>query len=105
MSMFDKEITQERLEFGENWSRFLSILDNERILAAEASLGQMLKCEKLVGKSFLDVGSGSGLFSLAAQRLGMRVHSSDYDRRSVACTNEPKRQYFQDASDNVSIGE
>jgi 2-polyprenyl-6-hydroxyphenyl methylase/3-demethylubiquinone-9 3-methyltransferase len=47
-----------------------------------------------MGKSFLDVGSGSGLFSLAARRLGARVHSFDFDPQSVACTSELKRRYF-----------
>jgi len=97
MGEFDTEIAKgERFEFGKNWSRFLSVLDNERIFAAEKSLRQMLECENLVGKRFLDVGSGSGLFSLAARRLGMRVHSFDYDPQSVACTNELKRRYFRD---------
>ncbi len=43
---------------------------------------------------FLDIGSGSGLFSLAARRLGARVHSLDYDPHSVACTRELRRRYF-----------
>ncbi|PYS79452.1 MAG: class I SAM-dependent methyltransferase [Acidobacteria bacterium] len=55
----------------------------------------MLKVEGLTGKSFLDIGSGSGLFSLAARRLGARVHSFDYDPQSVACTAELKRHYFE----------
>lgn len=54
----------------------------------------MLGLDDLRGKRFLDVGSGSGLFSLAARRLGARVHSFDYDPQSVACTNELKRLYF-----------
>jgi len=33
---------------------------------------------------------------LAARRLGARVHSFDYDPRSVACTRELKRRYFPD---------
>jgi 2-polyprenyl-6-hydroxyphenyl methylase/3-demethylubiquinone-9 3-methyltransferase len=48
------------------------------------------------GKGFLDVGSGSGLFSLAARRLGAQVYSFDYEPRSVACTNELERRYFPD---------
>ena len=54
----------------------------------------MLGLEDLTGKRFLDIGSGSGLFSLAAKRLGAYVHSFDYDINSVACTTELKRQYF-----------
>jgi len=85
-----------RFEFGKNWERFLKILNEERILEAEKSLKQMLEIENLNGKSFLDIGSGSGLFSLSARRLGARVHSFDYDPRCVACTQELKRRYFPD---------
>jgi 2-polyprenyl-6-hydroxyphenyl methylase/3-demethylubiquinone-9 3-methyltransferase len=84
----------ERFEFGENWSRFLSTLDEGRVARAEESLRRMLEVEDLEGRSFLDIGSGSGLFSLAARRLGARVHSLDYDPRSVACTAELRRRYF-----------
>ena len=83
-----------RFEFGKNWQRFLSVLDEGRILEAEKSLKQMLEMEDLNGKNFLDIGSGSGLFSLAARRLGARVHSFDYDSFCVACTEEVKRRYF-----------
>lgn len=84
----------ERFEFGKNWSRFLTLLDDSRIKEAEESLKQMLEVDSLAGLSFIDVGSGSGLFSLAARRLGARVHSFDYDPHSVACTNELKRRFF-----------
>jgi 2-polyprenyl-6-hydroxyphenyl methylase/3-demethylubiquinone-9 3-methyltransferase len=83
-----------RFEFGKNWARFLTLVDEERVRLAEASVRSLLEVETLEGKSFLDVGSGSGLFSLAARRLGARVHSFDYDRDSVACTAELKRRYF-----------
>lgn len=86
----------ERFEFGENWSRFLDVLDDDRIRQAEASLCNMLGMESLAGKSFLDIGSGSGLFSLAARRLGAHVHSVDFDPQSVACTKELRRRYFPD---------
>lgn len=84
----------ERFEFGKNWDRFLSLLDDARIAAAEESLRRMLEVENLSGKRFLDIGSGSGLFSLAARRLGASVYSFDYDPQSVACTAELKRRYF-----------
>jgi 2-polyprenyl-3-methyl-5-hydroxy-6-metoxy-1,4-benzoquinol methylase len=86
----------QRFEFGQNWSRFLALLDDTRIEAAVQSLRAMLGVERLDGARFLDLGSGSGLFSLAARRLGARVHSFDYDPRSVACTRELKRRYFAD---------
>ncbi|HKA21006.1 MAG TPA: class I SAM-dependent methyltransferase [Blastocatellia bacterium] len=90
-----------RFEFGENWKRFLRVLTAERIAMAENSLKQMLEINSLEGKSFLDVGSGSGLFSLAAYRLGARVHSFDYDPKSVACTKELKRRFASSDSDWV----
>src|SRR5262245_23154600 len=83
-----------RFAFGENWSRFLALLNQDHIAKAERSLQQMLGMESLAGKSFLDIGSGSGLFSLAARRLGARVHSFDFDPRSVACTRELKHRFF-----------
>ena len=57
----------ERFEFGENWSRFLSTLDEGRVARAEETLRQILEVEDLEGRSFLDIGSGSGLFSLATR--------------------------------------
>jgi 2-polyprenyl-6-hydroxyphenyl methylase/3-demethylubiquinone-9 3-methyltransferase len=86
--------TGSRFEFGDNWSRFLSVLDDDRIIDAEESLKTFLEVENLQGKRFLDIGSGSGLFSLAARRLGARVHSFDFDPQSVACTTELQRRYF-----------
>jgi 2-polyprenyl-6-hydroxyphenyl methylase/3-demethylubiquinone-9 3-methyltransferase len=86
----------ERFTFGDNWAAFLRVLDDERIRAAEDSLKAKLELERLDGKRFLDAGSGSGLFSLAARRLGAQVVSFDFDPQSVACTAELKRRYFPD---------
>ncbi len=83
-----------RFQFGENWTRFLEVLDESRIEQAVESLRNMLETQSLAGKSFLDIGSGSGLFSLAARRLGARVLSFDFDPKSVACTRELKKRYF-----------
>jgi 2-polyprenyl-3-methyl-5-hydroxy-6-metoxy-1,4-benzoquinol methylase len=92
---------KERFAFGKNWDRFLRVLTDERIAEAERSLREMLEVEDLRGRSFLDVGSGSGLFSLAARRLGARVRSFDYDPASVACTAELKQRYYPDDADWV----
>jgi 2-polyprenyl-3-methyl-5-hydroxy-6-metoxy-1,4-benzoquinol methylase len=85
-----------RFEFGKNWQYFLGSLDDSRILEAERSLKSMLGVADLKGASFLDIGSGSGLFSLAARRLGARVHSFDYDPECVACTRELKDRFYPD---------
>jgi 2-polyprenyl-3-methyl-5-hydroxy-6-metoxy-1,4-benzoquinol methylase len=84
----------ERFEFGKNWSRFLGTLDDQRIAEAERAIIDMLELTDLTGKRFLDIGSGSGLSSLAARRLGASVHSFDYDPHSVACTTELRRRYY-----------
>ncbi|MHB1953303.1 MAG: class I SAM-dependent methyltransferase [Sulfobacillus sp.] len=90
-----QEIAQrERFAFGKNWQRFLKHLNEHRIHKAEESLRNMLGLESLAGKRFLDIGSGSGLFSLAARRLGAEVHSFDYDPQSVACTRHLRDRFF-----------
>jgi len=86
----------DRFEFGQNWSQFLPAIDEERIQQAEKSLREMLEVDSLSGKTFLDIGSGSGLFSLAARRLGARVHSFDFDPKSVFCTTELRKNHFRD---------
>ncbi|GDY09982.1 SAM-dependent methyltransferase [Planctomycetia bacterium] len=94
---FEQQITAgERFEFGKNWQRFLGVLNEERIANAVKSLQQQLGLDRLDGLRFCDAGSGSGLFSLAAKRLGATVHSFDFDPSSVGCTQELKRRYFAD---------
>ena len=92
---FAREVaTGERFEFGQNWRRFLRVLNEERIQNAMTSLQSQLGLERLDGLSFCDAGSGSGLFSLAARRLGATVSSFDFDPSSVGCTQELKRRFF-----------
>src|SRR5262249_47485061 len=86
-----KDAVADRFQFGENWTRFLSSLDETKISHAEQGLYTLVG--DLTGKSFLDVGSGSGIHSLAAVRLGAsRVLSFDYDPKCVACNNELKQR-------------
>lgn len=78
-----------RFAFGRNWQDFLRTLSDDQIEQAEQSLKEMLKLDRLDGLSFLDAGCGSGLFSLAAIRLGAaKVLSFDYDADSVACARQ-----------------
>jgi 2-polyprenyl-3-methyl-5-hydroxy-6-metoxy-1,4-benzoquinol methylase len=84
----------QRFEFGENWRRFSSSVDDERIAEACNSLRAMLDTDTLEGLTFLDIGCGSGLFSLAAAQLqAARVYSLDFDPLSVACTEELRRRF------------
>lgn len=78
--------TTPTFSFGRNWQEFLKSLSEERIRIAEESLLEFLKVPDLRGKSFLDIGCGSGLFSLAAFRLGAEnIVSFDVDPFSVEC--------------------
>ena len=92
-------------EFGKNWSRFIRVLNEDRINKAINSLKDMLIVETLSGKTFIDIGSGSGLFSLAAMKLGAKqVYSFDRDKDCVKCTMELKRRQF-DNNGNWIISE
>lgn len=82
-----------RFRFGKNWARYLALVNDARIAAAERSLKEMLEVETLKGLRFLDAGSGSGLFSLAARNLGATVRSFDYDNESVGCTEALRKRY------------
>src|SRR3954470_22544117 len=77
---------EKRFAFGKNWSRYLRGVNDEAIARAETSLTNWLG--DLKGLKFLDIGCGSGLFSLAARRLGATVHSMDFDPSSVRCAEE-----------------
>lgn len=90
-----------RFAFGKNWRQFLSLLSEERILASEHALSSMFGKVTISGATFLDIGSGSGLSSLAARRLGAKVTSFDYDSDSVACTEELKRMFYPDDTDEA----
>lgn len=96
---------EDRFPFGKNWLSFLEQLDDERISEAERSLQALCGLKRLDHKRVLDIGSGSGLFSLAARRLGAIVHSFDYDQKSVEGTQKLKERFFpNDASWTVEQG-
>jgi 2-polyprenyl-6-hydroxyphenyl methylase/3-demethylubiquinone-9 3-methyltransferase len=75
----------ERFAFGQNWQAYLEKgFTPERLAAARRTLADTVG--DLSGKTFLDVGSGSGLHAIAAESLGARVTAFDYDPDSVAAT-------------------
>jgi len=81
---------ERRFSFGANWADFLSKVSDERVAAAEHSLMEGFGAETLLERSFLDAGCRSGLFSLAAHRLGATVVSFDFDPESVMCAETLK---------------
>lgn len=76
----------ERFDFGKNWSKFARDVSEADISRAEQEIRILLGGRSIVGKSFLDIGCGSGLMSLAAHRLGAKVVGFDFDANSVATT-------------------
>jgi SAM-dependent methyltransferase len=92
--MSNARIGERRFRFGANWLDFSRSLSADQLAEAEKSLPRLLECDSLAGLSFLDIGSGSGLFSLAARKLGARVHSFDFDEESVLCTMRLRDRYF-----------
>lgn len=76
----NNEHPQPAFTFGENWLDFSRTLDPARVASAEDSVRALLQRPRLDGSTFLDVGAGSGLFSIAALRLGAaRVVAVDRD--------------------------
>jgi SAM-dependent methyltransferase len=75
-----------RFGFGSNWADYVKRhFSDERVDIAQRHLLAVLKLPDLKGRSFLDIGCGSGLHSLAALRAGATtIVSFDYDKHSVA---------------------
>jgi 2-polyprenyl-3-methyl-5-hydroxy-6-metoxy-1,4-benzoquinol methylase len=93
-----------RFAFGRNWQKFSRLVDEDRIAAARESLVAALGTGDLAGRTFLDIGCGSGLFSLAALQLGAKVHSFDFDPDAVETTRQLRERYAPDSDWRVEQG-
>ncbi len=72
--------------FGKNWRKYLSRLTPEKIELAKSALAEFVGRDAIRGKTFLDIGCGSGIHSYAALELGAsRVVSFDFDADAVEC--------------------
>ncbi len=73
--------------FGKNWKTYLNTVTDREIASARNDIEQWLGSSAVRGKTVIDIGSGSGIHSLAFLKLGARsIHSLDYDRHSVEAT-------------------
>lgn len=93
-----------RFGFGKNWRKYLQVVDELSVEQAMQSLSDNLGIS-LSQKTFLDIGSGSGLFSLSAYRMGADVYSLDYDPDSVRATRSIKEAMDIDNLDSWAIEE
>src|SRR5579871_1853038 len=82
-----------RFGFGKNWADYIEKHFTEQVLEqSRTHLAGFLRMEPLKGLTFLDIGCGSGLHSLAAWRLGAdQVISFDYDQDSVTTTERIRK--------------
>lgn len=100
MSLIER---QAHFEFGENWKNYSKTIDSQRIASAVAGVKKLFP-DGLAGKSFLDIGCGSGLHSLAALLLGAAtVTAVDIDENSVNTTRELLSKYAPDLNWTVTI--
>jgi len=77
----------ERFAFGKNWAAYCENLQPEDYFSAKESLEKLLPDIK--NKSFLDVGCGSGLFSIAASGFGASsVLGVDVDPECILTSKE-----------------
>jgi 2-polyprenyl-3-methyl-5-hydroxy-6-metoxy-1,4-benzoquinol methylase len=82
-----EEWMQRQFAFGENWADYARTIGDPELTEAKQALLKLLPAEELAGRSFLDIGSGSGLHSLAALDLGCsKLVAVDLDENSVATT-------------------
>ena len=90
--MSNSEIT---FSFGQNWAEYVKQHFSEtRVQDAKSRLLGFLQMPDLSGKYFLDIGSGSGIHSLAAFKAGARrIVSFDLDPASVETTKRLRDQF------------
>ena len=79
--------------FGKNWAQFVAErFSDERVRIAREHLTGFLDTSSLAGKSFVDIGCGSGLHSLAAFDAGVeKLVSFDLDAASVETTTRLRK--------------
>jgi SAM-dependent methyltransferase len=100
------KISSTRFQFGRNWQQFSSLIGQDKIVGSVQRLEKLLDVSPVKGKSFLDIGCGSGLHSLAALKLGAnKVHAMDYDRISVLTTESVLKKYWGGGNYITQVGD
>jgi SAM-dependent methyltransferase len=81
--------------FGVNWQRFSeNSLDARKFEDAFNSLDKLIGHDKIKGRSFLDIGCGSGIFAIAASLAGAgKVTGIDISEESIAASASNKKRF------------
>jgi SAM-dependent methyltransferase len=90
---------ENHFEFGKNWKSFSELLNEDRIREAEQSITALIAADRIRGKSFLDIGCGSGLFAIAAARLeASPVIGMDVDPESILTSRQNNQRWLPEQS-------
>jgi 2-polyprenyl-3-methyl-5-hydroxy-6-metoxy-1,4-benzoquinol methylase len=88
MSSENLENIETHFAFGKNWASYAGLIDEPQIDEAKKGLLKLIPADEFKGRSFLDIGCGSGLHALAAAQLGVsRIMAVDIDPDSVATSS------------------
>ena len=88
-----KDVSQ-HFEFGENWQDYASTIDESHVQRAMESMQRLLTKDELAGRTFLEIGSGSGIHTLSALRLGTAsALATDIDTNSVKTTSSMLQKF------------
>ena len=80
-------------KFGKNWENYSDKINRKNIMDSLNDLKFLLrKIPFKKGFSFIDIGCGSGVHSIAASKLGFKVTSTDRDK---ICVKTTKRNYLK----------
>lgn len=89
MTPSSEPTTVDRFQFGRNWASYSRLIGEPEIEEAVAGLARLIPASDLAGKTFLDIGSGSGLHAVAAARMGVtRILAIDLDANSTQTTRD-----------------
>ena len=80
--------------FGDNWASYARLIDEPAITEAKTGLLKLLPADAIAGRSWLDIGCGSGLHAVAAARLGAtKIYALDIDPQCVSTTRNVLEVY------------
>lgn len=89
-------------EFGQNWAEYAKDISSVHLSKAKEDFARLFDGIDLKGKSFVDIGSGSGVHALSALRLGVSsLTAVDIDRNSNITTGKTLEENWKD--DNYRI--